>query len=170
MGSKKALFAGLIGAAAILAVPSVSLAQSRMQDTPWYVGADIGQADLGVDEDTAFRILGGYQINRNFAAEISYSDFGDAGTGSANVKANAWELVGVGSYPLANQFSVFGKLGFALVEVKALGVTDDKTELTYGFGVQYDFTPKVGIRGQWQRYDTDPNEVDVLSIGVVYKF
>ena len=36
-------------------------------------------------------------------------------------------------------------------------------------GVQYDFTRNLGARAQWQRYDTD-NEVDLLSVGIVYRF
>ena len=49
------------------------------------------------------------------------------------------------------------------------GGSSDGTELTYGLGVQFDFTPKIGVRGQWQRYDTD-REIDVLSVGVVFRF
>ena len=44
-----------------------------------------------------------------------------------------------------------------------------KTELTYGIGAQYDVTPKIGARVQWQRYDTD-QEIDLLSVGVVVRF
>jgi long-subunit fatty acid transport protein len=48
-------------------------------------------------------------------------------------------------------------------------VSDDTTELTIGLGVQYDFSTQLALRGQWQRYDTS-QEIDVLSIGFVYKF
>jgi len=166
MKSNKALVAALMGAALAFSAPA-AFAQARgaTANTGWYIGGDIGNAEIGSDDDTAWRILGGYQINRNFAAELGYSSLLDKG----GVEATAWELVGIGSYPLGNQFSIFGKLGFARVEVDAAGTSTDKTELTYGLGAQYDLTPKFGIRGQWQRYDTD-NEVDVLSVGVIYRF
>jgi OOP family OmpA-OmpF porin len=140
-----------------------ALAQQTMPG--WYVGADVGSAEIGNDDDTAFRVLGGYQINRTFAAEVGYSRLLDKG----GVEASAWELVGIASFPIANRWSAFGKLGLANVEVEAAGVSDDKTELTYGLGVQYDMSSKFGIRGQWQRYNTD-NEVDMFSIGVIYRF
>jgi hypothetical protein len=35
--------------------------------------------------------------------------------------------------------------------------------------LQYDFSPKVGARLQWQRYDTS-SEIDVVSVGVHYRF
>ena len=36
-------------------------------------------------------------------------------------------------------------------------------------GVQYDASPRLGVRAGWQRYDTD-EEVDLLSIGFLYRF
>src|SRR5213592_1816521 len=117
MTRDKALLAEMLGAA-VMAAPVMSMAQAR-GDTGWYVGASVGQSKAKVADcagfsscDTkaaAFGILGGYQINRNFAAELGYHDFGRVKvTGPANfdIKSNAWELVGVGAYPLANQFSV----------------------------------------------------------------
>jgi OmpA-OmpF porin, OOP family len=85
------------------------------------------------------------------------------------VKVNAWEVVGIGSLPLTNQFSVFGKLGFARLEAKGFGMKETDTELTYGAGVQFNVSPRLGIRGQWQRYDTD-EEGDFISLGVIYRF
>jgi len=141
-------------------------APAQQGPTPgFYVGADVGNADFGSEDDTAIRVLGGYQINRNFAAELGYSQLLDKG----GVEVSAFELVGIGLFPLGNRFSIFGKLGFANVDVETPGTSQDRTELTYGVGVQYDLTPRFGLRGQWQRYDTD-TEVDVLSVGVTYRF
>jgi OmpA-OmpF porin, OOP family len=155
--------------AAAMTVSAGALAQqSRMSG--WYVGGDIGKVDFGSEDDTGFRILGGYQLNRNFAAELGYGMLFDKG----GAEVTTWELVGIGSYPLANNFSIFGKLGFAMweTEVSVLGLTlkEDGTDLTYGFGVQYDVNPRLAIRGQWQRYDVDPDEADMFSIGLIYRF
>lgn len=158
--TKKWLVA-MLGAAA-MTVSAGALAQAV---PGFYIGADVGQADFGTEDDTAFKILGGYQFHRNFAAEIGYSMLLDKGP----VEVTALEAVVVGSYPLANQLSVFGKLGFANVDVETPAGSTDKTELTFGLGLQYDVTPKIGIRGQWQRYDTD-DEIDLISIGVIYRF
>lgn len=158
----KKWLAAMLGAAA-MAVSAGAIAQRSMPG--WYAGLEVGQADFGTEDDTAIKILGGYQFNRNFAAEVGYGMLLDKGP----VEVTALELVGVGSYPINNQFSLFGKLGFANVEVEVGSLSDDKTELTYGFGVHYSFTPQVGLRGQWQRYDTN-EEVDVLSIGILYRF
>jgi OOP family OmpA-OmpF porin len=159
--TKKWLVA-MLGAAA-MTVSAGALAQQTVPG--FYVGADVGQADFGDEDDTAFRILGGYQFHRNVAAEVGYSLLFDKG----GAEVTALELVAVGSFPLANQLSVLGKLGFANVDVETRFGSDDKTELTYGLGLQYDFTRNLGARLQWQRYDTD-EEVDLISIGVIYRF
>ena len=170
--SVKGWIAAVLGAAAMLGC-GAALAQQKQSDTGWYAGASLGSADLGPDSDTALKIFGGYQINRSFAAEFGYSDFGDVTAGGREVKASAWDLIGLGKFPLGNQFYIYGLAGLAKIKtettVNGLRVSDDSTELTFGFGVQYDFTPQVGARLQWQRYDAS-NEVDVVSVGVLYKF
>src|SRR2546430_13640819 len=110
---KKVFLAAMLGAT-VMAAPAVSIAQAR-GETGWYAGITLGQSEVkDVDcagascdkKDTAFRILGGYQINRNFAAELGYHDLGkvtlSAPGVSANIKSNVWELVGIGAYPFAN--------------------------------------------------------------------
>lgn len=162
---KKKWLAAMLGAAA-MAMSAGAIAQQTMPG--WYIGGDVGSADVGPEDDTSFRIFGGYTINRNFSAELGYGMLFDKG----GVEITSLELSGVASYPLTNNFSIFGKLGFARVTVEALGIDDDDTDLTYGLGVQYDVSRNLGIRGQWQRYKQDVlvDDVDVLSVGVIYRF
>ena len=169
---KKRLIAGLIGASFALSAPA-AFGQGQQMNPGWYVGGSLGQADLGPDEDTAWKIFGGYDINRNFAVELGYTDLGEVSEGAASVEANALELTALGKFPVGNQFSVYGLAGIARVDAEARGpggtVSDDSNELTYGIGAQYDMSRNLGLRAQWQRYDTD-EEVDVLSLGVLWKF
>ena len=110
---------------------------------------------------TAWRILGGYQFNRNFAAELGYHNLGETKASApgvdAKIKATVWELVGVGMWPIANQFGVYGKLGAHHSEAKLdsnVGVSgkDTGNGLTFGAGLQYDVMPALGLRAEWQRY------------------
>jgi len=189
------LTAGLL---ALVAVSTPALSQ----DTGWYAGLGVGQskakdACTGVagpgiscdDTDTAWKIFGGYQFNANFGAELGYTDLGEvsatfAGFGSATIESKGIELLGVGTYPINQQFSIFGKLGFFRWDVDANdgtglvgSVSDSGTDLTFGFGVKYNFTKNVALRAEWQRY-TDVGEtnttgmadVDVLGVSVIIKF
>jgi OOP family OmpA-OmpF porin len=147
------------------------------------------------DKDTAYKIFGGYQVNRNFALEGGYTDLGKAtvnvtgpgGFVNAEFKANAWEVVGVGMLPVADRFSIFGKIGLYRAELKGtvssnvLGTTplngkDTNTDLTFGVGLKFDITNNFALRGEWQRYsslggsEVGESDVDVLSVGVAFKF
>jgi opacity protein-like surface antigen len=156
----KKWFAAMLGAAS-MAVSAAAVAQQA--DSGWYAGASIGNAEAGSEDDTAWRIAGGYRFNRTFGAEAAYVNMGDFGGGD---DVTSLELVGTAGFPLGNQFSIYGLAGIAMLEAG----DEDETELTFGVGGQFDFSRNMGLRVQWQRYDTDPDEIDVLSVGVVFKF
>jgi len=159
----------------LLAVAALTVAGSAFAQQPSlssvYVGGTLGQSEFkdgcnGVSDcdkkDTAWRILGGYQFHRNIAAELGYGLMYD----KSGVEVKALEAVAVGMFPIANQFSIIGKLGLANIDVNP---GDDKTELTWGLGVQYDFSRNLGVRALWQRYETD-EAIDFLAVGVTWKF
>jgi OOP family OmpA-OmpF porin len=179
MKSIKALFAvGTLAVAGAVSAQTPSLSSA-------YIGGTIGQAEYkdgcagiaGCDEkDTAWRLLAGYQFNRYFAAEIGYHNLGEASAPAGSVEGTAWELVGIGAYPIIDKLSVYGKLGVYRGELEAPGAEETNTDLTYGAGLQYDVLKNVGVRGEWQRYSKmgggaiGETDVDVLSVGVVYRF
>jgi OOP family OmpA-OmpF porin len=192
MHLNKLVIAAVMGFAGAAAMPSLAMAQTP--DRGWYIGGTIGKTDVDLecgggitcdDSDTAWRILGGYQLNRNFAVEAGYHDFGKASQSipglSADFKAKAWEIVGVGAVPIGSQFALYGKAGFyrGEVDVRTGGQSTEETntDLTFGFGAQYNFNRQLGLRAEWQRYaDMGDNstigesDVDVLSVGIVYRF
>lgn len=131
-----------LAVAALMLCASASSMAADQQG--WYMGAGVGAAknklsnsqfrnDTSVkDTDTAFKIYGGYQFNKNWAAELSYINFGkfrssstyeyvDISASSENleVKSSAIALSGVGIMPLSENFSIFGKLGMAIKTTKA---------------------------------------------------
>jgi OmpA-OmpF porin, OOP family len=198
--SKLARVAFAACVAAAMVMPSIGMAQGMAgADSGWFVGGSFGQSKLdcdtsGVpgascdDSDTAWRVFGGYQINRHFAVELGYSTLGEATASApgitATVEAKAFDLVAVGILPINQQFSVFGKLGMYQADsdlssnTPLIGSASDKnTDVTYGVGLQYDFGKNLGLRGEWQQYKKvgsdqvgGDGDVDVFSIGVLWKF
>jgi OmpA-OmpF porin, OOP family len=161
----KKWFVAMLGAAA-MAVSGGAFAQASTSPVPsFYIGAEIGQGDAGTEDDIGYKILGGYQFHRNFAAEVGYGILVDKN----DVEVTTLELVGVGMWPLGNNFHILGKLGFANVEFDTRAGSEDKTEVTWGVGVQFDMGRNLGLRAMWQRYETD-EEVDFLNVGVIWKF
>jgi OmpA-OmpF porin, OOP family len=201
MKSKAKKGLAILGLASAMAFTGPAFAQG--QDTGFYVGAALGQTEVSIDcegatscdeKDSSWKIFGGYQFNKHFAVELGYSDFGEAsasgpagGLGTASVKfeTTAFELVAVGSLPLGDRFSIFGKAGLYRADtdinasVTALGSvsdSDSNTDLTFGVGVRFDILRNLGIRAEWQRYsdvsanDFGESDIDVISIGVLWRF
>ena len=187
-----------------VAAPSVGMAQSTMDsmtkamtgpDSGWLVGGSVGQSKIKVDcsgascddTDTAFRVFGGYNFNKNFGVELGYADLGKVTVTapgiSGDIKSSAWDLMAVGTLPIADKFSVYGKLGMYRAETKTsasisgLGSgseKDNNSDVTYAIGGGYDFNKNLGVRVEWQRYskvgNDDGADVDVYGIAVVYRF
>ena len=182
-------------------VLTLASAAAAAQDAGFYIGVHIGQAmyretcddftgpGLSCDDkDSAWKVLGGYQFNKHFAAEIGYVDLGTltargpGGTLTADV--SAFELVAVGSLPVADRFSVYGKLGLYRGEVDGNvntvlvtgSASETNTDVTFGFGARFDFSKQLGARIEWQRYpsvggpDTGEDDVDLISIGLLFRF
>jgi len=47
---------------------------------------------------------------------------------------------------------------------------DDGTDLTLGLGARYSFTKNLAAQLQWQRYELDNFDVDVISVGILFRF
>ena len=171
----------LIGAILLtLGISGTALAQNG-----FYAGASIGQATIdacsGVsncdDDDTAWKIFGGWELNPNLAFEGAYVDFGEAsgsiGSSRVSTEVDGWSLAAKGMLPLNEKFGVFGKLGMIMWDAEgdgaASGNDDDGTDLMFGLGAQYMFADKYGIVGEWEWYDID-DDIDLFSIGVLIKF
>jgi OOP family OmpA-OmpF porin len=154
-------------------------------------------ANLSCDEkDSAWKIYGGYQFNRFVAVEFGYADLGRSAAG-ANVggivvnptfEVTAFELSGIGFLPLLDRLALFMRLGVYRAETElggtgtAFGITvpisgkESNSDLTFGLGIQYGITRNIGLRGEWQQYmkvgggDTGETDIDVLSVGLLFRF
>lgn len=155
---------------AFVAVPAVA--------ANMYAGVNVGLAKTdvsGFDTTTSFALLGGYSFNENIAAEVAYSNFGSKDTGFGfSTKIRALSISGIGSYPINDQFSVFGKLGFASTAFERTSFpAENKSDLTYGFGGKYNVNNQVSIRVGYDVYKVSVGtSVDekVMSVGGVFKF
>ncbi len=184
------------------AVASSMAATDWGTSATWYVGLGGGQSQtqagggdinsaigttggsLG-DTDTGWKLYLGYQFNPNVAVEAGYVDFGKFGfssaAGSGDLKTkNGGYVDAVGIIPFQNNFSIFGKLGAYTIktELNGAGVSNSHTtnDFTYGIGAGYDFTRNLGMRVEWERFNsvgdssTTKGDLDLASVGVLYKF
>jgi OOP family OmpA-OmpF porin len=136
------------------------------------------------DKDTGWKIFGGYQVNKNFAVEGTYINWGSLkGNGTLvgvpvtiSGDATSFGVAAVGILPISERFSLFGKAGILMTTTSATiaggGVSasddDDDTELHLGVGAMFNLTDRWSIRGEWER--TQDSKIDMISIGIQYRF
>jgi OOP family OmpA-OmpF porin len=157
-----------------------------------YLGFNIGQAQwrpgcpAGVascdDTNTSLGVFAGYQINSILSAEAGYTNLGKVTFGGASIKGDAWEASGVAmlavGHPFPERLSLYARLGGYRANLKGNAGTGKATnsELTYGAGTQYEVTPKIAVRAEWQRYrsvgeaDLPRSDIDVLRLGALWRF
>ena len=149
------------------------------QDVGFYLGGSLGysviELDTGSlaaagmttlssdDNDTGWKLFGGYQFHRNWAIEGSYYDLGKfnasgvvtgtATPASVSAKIKGWGVTAVGILPLQQNFSLFGKLGgffsdssaSATAGAFAAATGDSSSEWLGGVGVMYNFSRNWGV-------------------------
>lgn len=168
---------------AILLFPVLAMCQG-------YVGASIGQTDLGdegFDKPTSYSIVGGYRLNDFFAIEATYVDFGKAEPDFVDpdlglfLEASGFDVGAVGIFPVGNKFEVFARAGFMKWDVNAgstllpeVTVGLDGEDLNYGVGFAINFTDKFNLFGGYQRYRFEAfgesGDLDNLYLGARYYF
>lgn len=189
----------------------------QAQDTGWYAGASVGQTETDLrsaqlvsalrgpgysttalnldDEDSGWKILGGYSFNEWLALEGIYADLGEFSAratlnppgqlfGETSVQGASLDLVG--TLPLTSRFSALARVGLSNMRVEqdfsnpALGAyftseSNRDFHEKYGIGLEYRFTDAFSLRTEYERYKIDDNRltdnhVDMLSLGVVFRF
>ena len=88
-----------------------------MQDDPgFYVGGNYGYLNVDGEDDfdddnDVWQALAGYRVNRYFAVEGSYIDFGHYGGDIARAKTDGYTLGIKGMLPLTESIGVYAKAG-----------------------------------------------------------
>ncbi len=150
-----------------------------------------GAAAVGVsctDSGTAFRIGGGYQFTPMWGVEVDYgvlaSSKASLGALNSELKPKSLQVAATGKFPIANEFSVIGRVGIARNSTDfssntgAAAQSSTSTKVAYGIGVQYDFSKSMGVRAQYENLGeiSDPTatsttyKVSMISAGLVFSF
>jgi OOP family OmpA-OmpF porin len=170
------------------AVMAPAIAEMGDMDKHMYVGVRAGPANTNIDSvingntsgnPTGWGIFAGHIVNPNFSVQAEYLNLGEIKSNNTSQKSTGFEVALLGGYPFNDQFSLFGKLGYAMITGKpggaCTGCSDSKDRgLAYGFGGQFNVTPVVGIRLGWDKYRFNDNgtngHANFYSIGGLVKF
>ncbi len=188
---KKSLSAVLVVAA--LSAPWIAQAQES------YVKFGVGQGHYKVDgadaDKTGFSVAFGQSLSENWGYEIGYMNFGKwsgsetAGTvkQESSLHTQAVYAAAVGTLPLHENFSLFGKLGLSANYTKAkfssvdtatpannVSGSDSETKVKpmVGIGAAFNFTKQIAATVEYQYFGKvlDELKVDAWTIGLKYGF
>lgn len=125
--------------------------------------------------DLSYSLYGGYRLSKSWSAKVEYTNFGKenwgyniaGGNANSDLKIEALSLSAVGTYPVADKFSLLGEAGAYYYEATRSPThsgtvvpltSNPETSKANGFkpfasiGVQYDVTPKVALIGKYTYY------------------
>lgn len=169
---------------------------SPVQDGNAYVGARLGWAAYSdacnsnaqdcTNDTLGYGVYGGYQFNSWFALEGGVTSYGspDARYSTGRISADVWgsEMTVKFSYPLAERWDVFSRLGASYQDIdkdlpngmSSKSGNDWNTLAT--LGVSYRLSQHWSLRGEYQFIDgignNDAGQADLhfTSLGVAYHF
>jgi hypothetical protein len=159
MNIRQSLSAAVVAVMCASTIPLVNA-----DERTGYAGVGVGRSSLdesGFDDDTGYKIFGGYQFNKHVAFEGAYIDLGDFTSSSSTVSVDGFQATALGMVPIGQKFRVFGKAGL---------FHNGGTDLTYGLG--FEWGNKIGVRVEWERF-TDVSgsaDADMLSASAVFSF
>lgn len=160
------------------------LASSATVSAQVYVGGGLGTAKRSLGcwsetpcekSDSAFKLIGGYTLDKNFAIELNYFDLGGhhfsyAGNqvvSDFEVKSRAFSIATLAHYSFTDKLSGFAKLGvarlksnekFALRSSNADIQNDssrsiyDGTHINLGIGLTYKISDQFSLRAEYEQF------------------
>lgn len=188
---KKSLLAALMSTA--LFTPWAAQAQES------YLKFGVGQGQYKAggssESQTAVSLAFGQSLGQNWGYELGYmnfgklSDSGTEGTETANVSFRTQSIyaAAVGTLPLGDSFSLFGKLGVAVNYTKvrasfaetsipgggfSRSESETKTKPMIGIGAAYNFSKQLAATAEYQYFGevVDGMKADAWTLGLKYGF
>lgn len=212
LSTHRPFVARIVGATALagaMLLPAVSNAQTAGglfdESAGFYIGGGLGRADLDNpcpspsslvscdDDGTAWKVYGGWQLNKWLAAELGYinlpdADFRSRGGGGLRGEVETWGITAhaVGKIPVPigalDRLSVLGKIGTIWYDrernanLSTYDHDDNGFAWAWGFGAEYTFSERVGLRAEWERFEnvgdsrSGKGDIDAWTVSVNYKF
>lgn len=137
-----------------------------------YLGAGGGRAEIqdAGDHDTGKKAFIGYDFSKNFGIEAGFVDLGRQSVDGIPVEADGPTLDAVINLPFNDGFALFAKGGAHRLDVETADISERESDTHYGAGLKVAFNRNVALRGEWERFETDARDTDLVSASLVFMF
>ena len=172
--------------AATFAGAAFADSRDAVLDEPFYVGfgggmsflepeSDSGALRLEEDSDFAYKLFGGYRIDRNLGIELFWADLGEAELGGVSgsnttIEYRTYGIGGTYDFPLGERWSLMAKAGIGRLENEASNVDLDRVNDNFvylGAGATWNLSGSWDLRAEYEYFDTD---AQLLSVNLVRRF
>ena len=179
-----------------------SVGQSRSKIDDARITANLQSQGLATsamsndEKSLAWKGFAGYQFDRYIGIEAGYFSLGrfgftsttvPAGTLDGRIRLHGINLDLVGTLPLSERFSAIARVGAqhasardsfggnGSVVVLTPNPSKSETNVKFGAGLQYAFTPNLMLRGEAERYRVNDavgnhGDINMYSVGLVVAF
>jgi OOP family OmpA-OmpF porin len=124
-----------------------------------YLGGSVGTSDwnhvggiAGDNHTVTGKVYGGLGLSPHFGVEAGVARLGSIGDAAGRMGANAVFLDAVGTWPIADKWSLLGRAGLARADFNSSLGQETGTGLKLGAGVQYDVSRNLALRAEYERY------------------
>lgn len=192
---------------AVAAALALGAAPAMAQDSGFYAGVGVGTFNLDAgdvdgfdfdENDTGFRVFGGWEFNQYFGIEAGYDSgaktsdtVGDIAVDGAeadiDLDVNGFDLMLVGTLPIGETFYAFGKVGMIAwdaeldAEVREddgeggvittlLSADDSGEDFAYGGGFGMNLGENVRAQAEYTAYDISDVDADFISASIIWRF
>lgn len=182
------------------------LASSATASAQVYVGGSLGTAKRSLNcwsetpcekSDSAFKLIGGYTLDKNFAIELNYFDLGGhhfsyAGNqvvSDFEIKSRALSIASLAHYSFTDKLGGFAKLGlarlksdekFALrsnnasIQNDSSRITFDGTHINLGVGLTYKISDQLSLRAELEQFRLSQHvarkSFQTMTVGAQFAF
>jgi len=187
-----------LSAISLAAVPA-AFAQQQEEVSGFYLGAGAGQFNAQIDDvdqldntvdnwdedDTAYKVFGGYRLNRFLAFELDYINLGkpsgDVVPGfNVDSSVDGFAPYVVGTLPLGPYFELYGRAGYYFYDATT-AMTDtldnrvefdeESEDFVYGAGIGANIGEKFNLRFEYEKYDIQGlDDADALWLTAAWRF
>ena len=180
-----------VAALSLAAGPALGQVDENDNRQGFYIGAGLGEFSSSIDgppaigeidldsDDTATKLFGGWRLNRFFAVQLDYIDFGrsSGASGLLDVSSDTSGFAPnvIGTLPIGF-FELFAKVGMMWYDVD-LDVENDPTlsdsseDLIYGVGVGLTLVERLSLRLEYEVVDIErTNDADAVWLTAAWRF
>lgn len=193
---------------AVAAALALGAMPAMAQDSGFYAGVGVGTFNVDINDvedtldfdenDTGFRVFGGWEFNQYFGIEAGYDSgaktddtIGDIAVDGIEadfgVDVKGFDVMLVGTLPIGETFYAFGKVGMLAwdadldAEVReddgeggviTTTFSDDESgeDFAYGGGFGMNLGENVRAQAEYTAYDISDVDADFISASIIWRF